>query len=221
MIARKSASWLAVCVCASLAGCATTRSEIKLQGPTMSPPAATAVGDDHVVVIKSVTDERVFEQAPSDPSTPSLGFGGSDSATAQVKSQAIGRKRNSFGKALGDVLLQQGQTVTGVVRENLTAALLQSGYRVVPQVNAGADAVVLDVHVKQFWSWFQPGFWAITLHSDIATDLQVEGKDTPIKIQVHAEDKRQAATEKAWMEIMQQGLERYRAEVSKSVAGKL
>lgn len=221
MIARKSASWLAVCVCASLAGCATTRSEIKLQGPTMSPPAATAVGDDHVVVIKSVTDERVFEQAPSDPSTPSLGFGGSDSATAQVKSQAIGRKRNSFGKALGDVLLQQGQTVTGVVRENLIAALLQSGYRVVPQVNAGADAVVLDVHVKQFWSWFQPGFWAITLHSDIATDLQVEGKDTPIKIQVHAEDKRQAATEKAWMEIMQQGLERYRAEVSKSVAGKL
>jgi len=187
----------------------------------MPPPAATAVGNGHVVVIKSVTDERVFEQAPSDPSTPSLGFGGSDSATAQVKSQAIGRKRNGFGKAMGDVLLQQGQTVTGVVRDNLAAALLQSGYRVVPQADAGADAVVLDVHIKQFWSWFQPGFWAITLHSDIATDLQVEGKDTPIKIEVHAEDKRQVATEKAWMEITQQGLERYRAEVSKSVAGKL
>ena len=221
MIARTSAGWLAVCLCASLAGCATSRSEIKLQGPVVSPSGTAAAGSARVVVVKSGTDERVFEQAPSDPSMPSLGFGGSDNATAQVKSQAIGRKRNGFGKALGDVLLQQGQTVQDVVRENLVAALLQSGYRVKSLADAGTDPVVLDVHIKKFWSWFQPGFWAITLHSDIATELQVEGGGAPIEIQVHAEDKRQAATERAWMEITQMGLEKFRAEAARSVAGKL
>lgn len=220
MIARKSTRWLAVCLCASLAGCATSRSEIKLQNPVV-PPSSTVAGNGRVVVIKSVTDERVFEQAPSDPSTPSLGFGGADSATAQVKSQAIGRKRNGFGKALGDVLLQQGQTVQDVIRTNLSAALEQGGYQVKSQAEAGANPVVLDVHIRKFWSWFQPGFWAITLHSDIATELQVEGSGAPIQVEAHAEDKRQMATEGAWMEITQQGLDHYRAAAIKSVAGKL
>jgi hypothetical protein len=177
-------------------------------------------GTGRVVVIKSVTDERVFEQAPSDPSTPSLGFGGSDNATVQVKSQAIGRKRNGFGKALGDVLLEQGQTVQDVVRKNLAAALEQSGYQVKSQADAGLEPVVLDVRIKKFWSWFQPGFWAITLHSDIATELQVERGGAPIEIQAHAEEKRQMATDSAWMEITQMGLDDYRAEVVKGVAGK-
>ena len=137
MIARKNARLLAVCLCVSLAGCATSRSEIKLQSPVVSASSSVA-GNGHIVVIKSVTDERVFEQAPSDPSTPSLGFGGSDGATAQVKSRAIGRKRNGFGKALGDVLLDQGQTVQEVVRKNLAAALEQSGYKVESQADASA-----------------------------------------------------------------------------------
>ncbi|QEE26020.1 flagellar biosynthesis protein [Rhodanobacter glycinis] len=219
-MSRKSVGLLAVCLSVSLVGCATSRSEIKLQAPTVAPSPAASAKTGRVVVIKSVVDERVFEQAPPDPSTPSLGFGGSDTATAQVKSQAIGRKRNGFGKALGDVLLQQGQTVQDVVRKNLALALQQSGYQVKTQDDAGTNPVVLDVHIKKFWSWFQPGFWAITLHSDIATTLQVEGQGAPIEIEVHAEDKRQMATDKAWMEITQQGLDAYRAKVVQGVAGK-
>lgn len=219
-MSRKSVGLLAVCLSVSLVGCATSRSEIKLQAPTVAPSPAASAKTGRVVVIKSVVDERVFEQAPPDPSTPSLGFGGSDTATAQVKSQAIGRKRNGFGKALGDVLLQQGQTVQDVVRKNLALALQQSGYQVKTQDDAGTNPVVLDVHIKKFWSWFQPGFWAITLHSDIATTLQAEGQGAPIEIEVHAEDKRQMATDKAWMEITQQGLDAYRAKVVQGVAGK-
>lgn len=220
MIARKNARLLAVCLCVSLAGCATSRSEIKLQSPVVSASSSVA-GNGRVVVIKSVTDERVFEQAPSDPSTPSLGFGGSDNATAQVKSRAIGRKRNGFGKALGDVLLDQGQTVQEIVRKNLAAALEQGGYKVESQADASVKPVMLDVRIKKFWSWLQPGFWAITLHSEIATELQVEGGGAPLEIQAHAEDKRQMATDGAWMAITEQGLDHYRAAVAKGVADKL
>jgi len=203
-----------------LAGCATSRSEIKLQSPVVSP-ATTAAGAGRVIVIKSVTDERVFEQAPSDPSTPSLGFGGSDYASTQEKSHAIGRKRNSFGQALGDVLLQKGQAVEDVIRTNLGVALEDSGYQVKSLADAGANPIVLDVRIKKFWSWLRPGFWAITLHSDITTDLQTEGGEVTIPVKVHVEDKRQIVSDTAWMEITQHGLEKFRAEVTKSVAGKL
>src|SRR5262245_10713686 len=81
-----------------LAGCATTRSEVSIPSPVR--PAAAATPTHGIAVIRSVKDERVFEQAPSEPSTPSLGFEGSEKATADVKARAIGRKRNAFGKAM-------------------------------------------------------------------------------------------------------------------------
>ena len=197
----------AVICCLLLTGCATSRSEIKLSAPVTEAAAPTAA-DAKVVVIRTVTDERVFEQAPRDPSTPSLGFGGAEAATAEVKSRAIGRKRNTYGKALGDVLLENGQTVEAVVRENLTAALQQAGYRV--QTEASSDAVAIDVRIKQFWAWFQPGFWAIKLHTKIATDLSV-GDAAPISVAIQVEDSRQIAADGAWIEIVDQALKDYRA----------
>jgi hypothetical protein len=94
-----------LCVGTILAGCATSRSEIRLSSPA---PAATpqATTTDRAVVIRSVHDERVFEQAPDDPSTPSLGFEGASQASDDLKARAVGRKRNSFGKAMGDILLE-------------------------------------------------------------------------------------------------------------------
>lgn len=189
----------------------------------MGSVARTPVGavDGEMVVIRSVTDDRVFEEAPADPSTPSLGFGGADAATATLKSRAIGRKRNTFGKALGDVLLEDGKTVEDVVRDNLAAALHEAGYRVQEQADAGAAATVLDVRIKQFWAWFQPGFWAIELHTKIATDINLSGAATPISVSIHAEDSRQMATENALIEIVEQALREYRAAASGQTRGRL
>lgn len=203
--------------CAVLAGCATSRSEVRLKSPPAVAPSSAA----KVVVIRSVTDERAFEEAPAEPSTPSLGFGGANKSGDAIKARAIGRKRNGFGKALGDVLLENGQTITGVVRENLTAALQQAGYQVKSAGEADASALVVDVHVKKFWAWFQPGFWAITLNSDVATDLSISGAAMPTTVSVHVEDTHQAATEGAWIEIVDKALEAYRKEVVAKTQGKL
>jgi hypothetical protein len=160
-----------------------------------------------------VKDERIFEQAPKEASTPSLGFEGADKATAETKTRAIGRKRGGYGKAMGDVLLQSGQTVESVIRENLSAALVQAGYQVKNENTAGQSPLVIEVHIKQFWAWFQPGFWAITLNANIGTDLIVSGAQSPISINSHTEVNRQAATESAWMDIIDKALEDYRAQV--------
>jgi uncharacterized lipoprotein YajG len=201
----------------ALGGCATSRSELKLTSPTPVAPVAASSAKG-AVFIRSINDRRMFEEAPSDPSVPSLGFEGATGAPDALKSRAIGRKRNTYGKALGDVLLEDGQTVTAVVRENLVAAFTEAGYRVETDPMAASVPMVIDVDVKKFWAWFQPGFWAITLNADIVADIKHAGAATPKTITAHAEDKRQAATDGAWMEIVQSGLTDFRAQV---VAGGL
>lgn len=212
MLARIGNLTAILFVCAALAGCATSRSEIKLGSPVATTPDAAAPSG-RIAVIRSVTDERIFEQAPGEASTPSLGFEGADKATADIKARAIGRKRGGFGKALGDVLLQEGQTVESVVRENLAAALRQAGYQVRSEGAPGPSTLFIDVRIKQFWSWIQPGFWSITVNANIATDLALSGAAAPTTVSVHAEDSRQIVTDGTWMEIVAKALDSYRAEV--------
>jgi len=168
-----------------------------------------------VVVIRSVKDERAFEQAPSDPSVPSLGLEGTSNASDELKSRAIARKRNSFGKALGDVVLENGQTVVGTVRDNLSVALRQAGYDVKGPDYTGPTHMYVDVHVRQFWAWFQPGFTALTLNMNISTDLELVGRaGPPTTVKVHAEDSRQMATEGAWLDIVNKGLAEFRTQAT-------
>ncbi|MCE9639793.1 MAG: flagellar biosynthesis protein [Betaproteobacteria bacterium] len=210
---------LIVALSAALAGCATSRSELKIASPAASP-AATPVTKERAVLIRSIVDERRFEEAPNEPNIPSLGFEGAAQATAEVKARAIGRKRNSFGKALGDILLEDGQTVIGIVRENLTAGLRKAGYRVAGDAaEAGKSPLVMDVRIKQFWSWFQPGFWAITLNADITTNLEISGLAAPLVVNVHAQDSRMAAGESAWTEIVNKAVQAYQTEVAAKAAG--
>ena len=201
-------------LCLTIVGCATSRSEIKLSRPAAIVPTSTgAVG--RTVLIRSVKDERVFEEAPPDPSTPSLGHGGAGQASPEVKARAIGRKRNGYGMALGDVLLEGGQTVEGVIRENLTAALQQAGYRVTHNsAEAGMSPLVLDVHIKKFWAWLNPGFWAITLSTNITTDLDISGIATPTVVSVHVEDSHQIVADGAWIAIVDKALQDYRTQAS-------
>lgn len=190
-----------------LAGCAVTRSELKVGAEPPATPAASATGKP--IVIGSVVDARRFEAAPKDPSVPSLGTeGGGD----EVKARAIGRKRNTYGMALGDVTLEPGNTVANVVRRQLAVALGEAGYRV---VGPGTDksAPVVDVRIHQFWSWFTPGFWTITLETIISTDLNVAGRTGPVPVTVRTSESSLAATDGMWLEAIDKALVRWRAEV--------
>ena len=211
----------ALVLAVALGGCATSRSELRLSTPGASPAtiSATKSGKALPAYIRSVKDERSFEQAPREASTPSLGFEGAAQATAAAKARAIGRKRNGFGKALGDVFLQDGQTVDSVVRDNLAVALTESGYEVLANPPTEPGALVIDVQVKKFWAWVQPGFWAITVHTEIATDLSLSSTSTPTSVLVHVEDGRQFVTDSAWLETVEKALLSYRREVVQKIPG--
>lgn len=193
-----------------LGGCATSRSELRLATPAAT--AAPAAAGARVAVIRSVKDERVFEQAPDEPSTPSLGFEGAQQASAEAKLRAIGRKRNAFGKALGDVFLQDGQTVEGVVRDNLAAALREAGFNVRADAGGDAAALLVDVKIRKFWAWVQPGFWAVTVKANIDTELQLSGAAGTTTVATQVEDARQFVTDAVWMETIDKALQAHRRE---------
>lgn len=220
MIIRRTAICLVLFSVSALVGCATSRSEIKLNTPAVEA-AASVPTTGKVVVIRSVQDERVFEQAPRDASIPSLGFGGAAQATAEVKARAIGRKRNGYGKALGDVLLEDGQTVERVIRESLTQVLQQAGYAVVDAESAPASALTADVHIKSFWAWLRLGFWSGSVNTRIETDLDIANHPDTIHIATLYEERRSLVTDNAWIEVVSKALEAYRTQAAQELGGKL
>ena len=193
-------------------GCAATRSEVKLASP-VAAPASTGPATGKVVVIRSVTDARVFEQAPRDPSVPSLGGEGAGNASADTKARAIGRKRNAYGMAMGDVMLEPGKTVEAVVRENLATALGQAGFQVRDSAAGGGAPLMIDVRIRKFWSWLTPGAFTMTVEALIETDLTPAGA-APIAVNVRSSDARMMVTDGAWIELVDKALQEYRVQVA-------
>ena len=159
MSLRAASSTFAAALMVLTMGCALTQSVVSVPPrPAVPDPAAGAT-----VIINSVIDKRVFEESPTDASVATLKEG---SATDKaLTSRVVARKGPATGKPLGNVLLSPGQTVEGLVQEHLTAALREAGYRVAPAGKpAPAGALPMDVDIRTFWAWFEPGFWFITVN---------------------------------------------------------
>jgi hypothetical protein len=207
----------ALAVLVLLAGCATSRSEIRVSSPAAGA-TAPASASGLVAVVRTVKDDRVFEESPKEANIPSLGSGGAAQASSDVKARAVGRKRNGFGMAMGDVLLESGQTVEGVVRDNLGVALQQAGYQVKSEAEAGPSALVVDVSIKKLWAWLQPGFWAIKLHADVATELKFKGEPSAVPVNAHIEENKAIVTDGSWMDIIGKAMDAYRAQIAGQAA---
>jgi len=189
----------------ALVGCAVTRGIVDVQVPV---PPAPGSGDGPLVMFSEIEDVRAFELAPSRPSIPSLKDG--NISDVAITSRAIARKRNGYGKAMGDILLPEGRSVSGLVRDALTRAFRESGYRVVsPGDPEAANAAPLRVRVDQFWAWFTPGFFAAKL--DFQTRIDVEGPLAPFedgeRFEASIRKSTQAASGGAWLNTINGGLE--------------
>ena len=197
---------IAVCLLmiAPLAGgCATSRGEVNLRVlPTANPTSGAPVK------IAQVNDRRAFQVNPRDPSIPSL-MDDEINNTA-ITGRAIARKRGGFGKAFGDILLPEGQTVPMLVGEALTRAFRESGYRVLQPGDSGyGEASAITADIGQFWAWFTPGFWAITL--EFRAEVRIQGDIGPLQkggsVQGSARESGMAATSDAWKSVVDQGVE--------------
>jgi hypothetical protein len=160
----------------------------------------------------------VFERAPGKASTPSLKDG--QIRNRAITNRAIARKRNSFGKAMGDILLPEGRTVEQLAKEALTSGLRLSGYRVLAEGDSGYDgAAPLEADVQQVWAWFTPGFAAAHLQFD--SHIRLTGPLAPFRegmeFKGYVRLATQAATGRAWLNTINKGL----ANLSKDMKSQL
>jgi uncharacterized lipoprotein YajG len=194
-----------------LSGCATSRSIIEVPLPA-SGEFSKSNGKE--IFINTLTDKRVFEVKPREPSTPSLDP--DEKQGDDIKLRAIARKRNGYGMGLGDILLPEGKTVESLMSTVVRQAFVENGYTVLSKKGQITDnTYIVDIEVNKLWSWMNPGFLAITLSSEIATDIIIKYKDNSDKksISVKISDNFQTGAEGNWLEVMQRALKAYIAEL--------
>lgn len=145
-----------------LPSCVLGRRTINPEIPSGSHAAAKGT-----VAIAGIQDLRVFQNNPSDPSTPSID-GDHTTMSAADKSRMVGRQRNGFGKAMGDIALPSSQSIHSKTRDLLAEAFARRGYTLADGSGnrAGGD-------VRQFWAWFTPGMWYIQFEAIIQCRVTV------------------------------------------------
>jgi hypothetical protein len=116
-----------------------------------------------------VTDSRTFENHPDDPSTPSV-KGDVNALAPAERSTYIGRQRNSYGHAMGDIALPDGGTVQGKVAELLGEGLKRRGFEL---TDPGKADSVVTAGIQQFWCWTTPGFVVLTFEAHISCTVTV------------------------------------------------
>lgn len=198
-----------------VSGCATSRSTIDVP---IAASTEVSVHNGKEIYINSVTDNRVFEVKPKSPSIPSLDP--SEAQGAEIQLRAIARKRNGYGKGLGDILLPEGKTVETLIESVVRKELINKGYTVIDSKElVTKNTYIADVKINKLWSWMNPGAFSITLSTEIATDIAIKGGESvdSKNISVTASDGFQVATDSNWLEIMQVAFSKYSAELDKKL----
>lgn len=185
-----------------LAGCAIGRDTVDVSAPRAATPAG-----NKFVRIDSVADKRQFQVSP--PSADIASLDPDADASDQTKARAIGRKRGGFGKALGDVVLPEGKTVSGLVEGAVASGFQEAGYVVVKKGDANFDsAPAVNAQVIEFWAWFQPGFWAVTTNHK--SELKLTGDSSVLRgektVMTRVSESKQIVTTDDWREIVEKGL---------------
>ena len=215
---QKIKSLLLVTAVVLLAGCATSRSVIDVPSNVPQDAQAAATTDGKVVYIDTVRDSRSFQERPPSPNIPSLDP--SEASSDAIKSRAIGRKRNTYGKALGDILLKEGITVESLISSAINRAFSENGYQVLDNSSQVTPGVyVVDADIDQFWTWMNPGFWAITLSAEISTNLSIKEGTNKQQLVVQSKSSKnfQTGMESNYIQVLTNALNLYIEELKRKL----
>lgn len=202
--------WIVVAL-VLLAGCATNRAEVDVLPPGNS--STPAPGNGKKVYISAI-DDRVFHIKPSRFDMPSLKYDEIDDRS--ITERAIARKRNNYNMPIGDVLLPNGRTVSGLVGDAVATAYRQAGYEVV-STSGGRDVSEVKVHIIEFWSWSTAeGVLDKVLRN--TSFLQIKPNDAPERsVKTLVDEKVKVATDTDWKRVTEAGLEAITQEILKQL----
>jgi hypothetical protein len=116
------------------------------------------------------TDARVFQNKPPSADLPSAD-GDITKISREELATLVGRKRNAYGKGLGDVALPKGQTVGTQINSLLSEALRRRGYA----TDATTGPRSCRSSIKEYWAWMRPGFWEIAVEARVTLYVTLAG----------------------------------------------
>jgi uncharacterized lipoprotein YajG len=210
---KKLAFITAIAACSLLlTGCVTGRRTIEL--PITQVGGST--GAKGAIFLSAVEDARVFENKPKEASTPSVD-GDVNSLTKEQLATMIGRQRNGYGKALGDIGLNPGDTVVKRTRLLLEEGLRRRGYTV---TDNATDPDTMSVKIEQFWAWFTPGMWVISFDANVACKITITrgGTTKTITVRGYANNKGQVASNANWQLAYQKAFDDFLAKLDTELA---
>lgn len=176
----------------TLSGCVVGTRNIDLEVPQYDGKEE-AFGSVYIGIIE---DDRQFEAEPRDPSIPSVD-GNLSKTSEQTLATLIGRQRNGWGKAMGDVALPEGGSVQNEIRDLLAVGLEGRGYSVVDDKNA-ANTVTVDIN--KFWAWFSPGMWSVSFEAELECEINFseQGETHTFEVTGYGLNRGQVASDANW-----------------------
>ena len=179
--------------------------------------APSSISKKTKIYIESVKDVRAFENDPKQASTPSLYKHNVNEVSAKEKQKYIGRTRNGYGKGLWNVILENNQNVSSVLRSRIEEAFKENGYQVVKDKSLiDENTLTASARIVKFWSYISLGFSKVGLNMDIDTLLSV--KDKEIKTDLKRSEFYFLVTNDDFSNIIKTSLKEYKEKLAKQIA---
>ena len=177
----------------STGGCVVGRRTVSLPVPHAASLPAASKGE---FVVLPAEDGRHFENKPPSPSTPSID-GDVKAVSADQLATMIGRQRNGYGHAMGDVGLTAPETVKSKLLELVKEGLTRSGYSV---SNGSGGNNTISVKIDEFWAWFTPKFVAVQFEARLQSTLTIKSGDKSANVVVkgYGSNHGQVASDANW-----------------------
>lgn len=165
---------LAIIAAFMLCGCASKGIFVTLP----DEQAPSSISKKTKIYIESVKDVRTFENDPKQASTPSLYKHNVNEVSAKEKQRYIGRTRNSYGKGLWNVVLENNQRTTSIVRARIEDAFRSNGFQIVKNENEiDKDTIKVNASIEKLWTYMTLGATKVGLNADISTTLSINNKE--------------------------------------------
>ena len=168
------------------------------------------------IYIESVKDVRAFENDPKQASTPSLYKHNVNEVSAKEKQKYIGRMRNSYGRGLWNVILENKQRTTSIVRARIEDAFRSNGYQVIKNENEiDKDTISVNARIEKLWTYMTFGATKAGLNDDISTTLSVNNKE--LSTVINRKEEYFLVNQNDYANIIKSSLAEYKEKLAKQI----
>jgi hypothetical protein len=194
-------------------GCVTGRRTVGL--PVGHVPGTGASKGS--LYLGSIEDQRTFQNKPADASTPSVD-GDVTKCSKEELATMIGRQRNGYGRALGDIALPPGESVLTRTRALMEEGLKRRGFTI---ANDPASMGTATVKIDEFWAWFTPGMWTVSFQANVVCQVTVarEGVAKKLVVKGYGRNQGQVASDANWQLAYTRAFDDFLANLEVALSG--